>query len=106
MAWLQLTLAGLLEVVWALGIKRTEGFTRLWPSVYTLAAMGLSFYLLARAVRTLPIGTAYAVWVGIGAVGTALVGLLFLGEPRTLLRMGSIALIVAGVIGLRLAEGH
>jgi quaternary ammonium compound-resistance protein SugE len=106
MAWLQLALAGLLEVVWALGIKKTEGFTRLWPSVYTLAAMGLSFFLLARAVRTLPIGTAYAVWVGIGAVGTAVFGLLFLGEPRTLLRMGSIALIVAGVIGLRLAEGH
>jgi quaternary ammonium compound-resistance protein SugE len=106
MAWLQLTLAGLLEVVWALGIKRTEGFTRLWPSVYTLAAMGVSFYLLARAVRTLPIGTAYAVWVGIGAVGTALFGLLFLGEPRTLLRISSIVLIVAGVVGLRLAEEH
>ncbi|HEX8700449.1 MAG TPA: quaternary ammonium compound efflux SMR transporter SugE [Myxococcaceae bacterium] len=106
MAWLQLILAGLLEVAWALGLKRTEGFTRLWPSVYTLATMGLSFYLLARAVRTLPIGTAYAVWVGIGAVGTAIVGLLFFGEPRTLLRIGSLALIVAGVIGLRLAEGH
>jgi len=106
MAWLQLTLAGLLEVVWALGIKRTEGFTRLWPSLYTLAAMGLSFYLLARAVRTLPIGTAYAVWVGIGAVGTALFGMLFLGEPRALLRIGSVALIVAGVVGLRLAEGQ
>ena len=106
MAWLLLTLAGLLEVVWALGIKRTEGFTRLWPSVYTLVAMALSFYLLARAVRTLPIGTAYAVWVGIGAVGTAIFGLVFLGEPRTLLRIGSIALIVAGVVGLRLAEGR
>lgn len=106
MAWLQLTLAGLLEVVWALGLKRTEGFTRLWPSVYTLAAMGLSFFLLAKAVRTLPIGTAYAVWVGIGAVGTALVGLIFFGEPRTLLRMGSLMLIVAGVVGLRLAEGR
>lgn len=106
MPWLLLTLAGLLEVVWALGIKRTEGFTRLWPSLYTLAAMALSFYLLARAVRTLPIGTAYAVWVGIGAVGTALFGLLVLGEPRTLLRIGSVALIVAGVVGLRLAEGH
>ena len=106
MAWIQLTLAGLLEIVWALGLKRTEGFTRLWPSVFTLAAMGLSFYLLARAVRTLPIGTAYAVWVGIGAVGTALAGLIFFGEPRTLLRIGSVALIIAGVVGLRLAEGH
>ncbi|HLL00290.1 MAG TPA: quaternary ammonium compound efflux SMR transporter SugE [Myxococcaceae bacterium] len=106
MAWLQLALAGLLEVVWALGLKRTEGFTRLWPSVLTLAAMGLSFYLLARAVRTLPIGTAYAVWVGIGAVGTAVVAMLFMGESRNLLRVGSIMLIVAGVIGLRLADGH
>jgi quaternary ammonium compound-resistance protein SugE len=106
MAWLQLALAGLLEVVWALGLKRTEGFTRLWPSVFTLAAMGLSFYLLARAVRTLPIGTAYAVWVGIGAVGTALVAMLFMGESRSLLRLGSIMLIIAGVIGLRLADGH
>src|SRR3712207_190782 len=106
MAWLQLALAGLLEVVWALGLKRTEGFTRLWPSVFTLVAMGLSFYLLARAVRTLPIGTAYAVWVGIGAVGTAVVAMLFMGESRSLLRLGSIMLIIAGVIGLRLAEGH
>lgn len=106
MAWLQLALAGLLEVVWALGLKRTEGFTRLWPSVITLAAMGLSFYLLARAVRTLPIGTAYAVWVGIGAVGTAVVAMLFMGESRNLLRVGSILLIIAGVIGLRLADGH
>ena len=106
MAWLQLALAGLLEVVWALGLKRTEGFTRLWPSVFTLVAMGLSFFLLARAVRTLPIGTAYAVWVGIGAVGTAVVAMLFMGESRSLLRLGSILLIVAGVIGLRLAEGH
>ncbi len=106
MAWLQLAIAGLLEVVWALGLKRTEGFTRLWPSVLTLAAMGLSFYLLARAVRTLPIGTAYAVWVGIGAVGTAVVAMLFMGESRSLLRVGSIMLIIAGVIGLRLADGH
>ncbi len=104
MAWLYLTLSGLLEIAWALGIKRTEGFTKLWPSVYTLATMGLGFFLLAKAVRTLPIGTAYAVWVGIGAVGTALVGLLFLGESRSLLRLASIALIVVGVIGLRLAE--
>jgi quaternary ammonium compound-resistance protein SugE len=106
MAWLYLTLSGLLEIAWALGIKRTEGFTRLWPSLYTLVTMGVGFYLLALAVRTLPIGTAYAVWVGIGAVGTAVVGLLFLGEPRSLLRLGSIALIVLGVVGLRLAERH
>jgi quaternary ammonium compound-resistance protein SugE len=106
MAWLYLTLSGLLEIAWALGIKRTEGFTRLWPSVYTIGTMGVGFYLLALAVRKLPIGTAYAVWVGIGAVGTAVVGMLFLGEPRSLLRLGSIALIVLGVVGLRMAEGR
>lgn len=104
MAWLYLTISGLLEIAWALGIKKTEGFTRLWPSVYTLATMGVGFYLLAKAVRTLPIGTAYAVWVGIGAVGTAVFGILWLGESRGALRLASIALIVLGVVGLRLSE--
>ena len=104
MAWLYLTISGLLEIAWALGIKKTEGFTRLWPSVYTLVTMGVGFYLLAKAVRTLPIGTAYAVWVGIGAVGTAVFGILFLGESRSALRLASIALIVLGVVGLRLSE--
>ena len=104
MAWLYLTISGLLEIAWALGIKKTEGFTRLWPSVYTLVTMGVGFYLLAKAVRTLPIGTAYAVWVGIGAVGTAIFGILFLGESRSALRLASIALIVLGVVGLRLSE--
>jgi quaternary ammonium compound-resistance protein SugE len=104
MAWLYLTISGLLEIAWALGIKKTEGFTRLWPSVYTLGTMGVGFYLLAKAVRTLPIGTAYAVWVGIGAVGTAVFGILFLGESRSALRLASIALIVLGVVGLRLSE--
>jgi quaternary ammonium compound-resistance protein SugE len=105
MAWVYLVIAGLLEVVWAVGLKKTEGFTRLGPSLLTLAAMVASFVLLAQALRTLPTGTAYAVWVGIGAVGTALFGLFYLGEPRTALRLVSLALIVLGVIGLRLAEG-
>jgi quaternary ammonium compound-resistance protein SugE len=105
MSWVYLVIAGLLEVVWAVSLKRTAGFTRLGPSLFTLAAMGASFYLLALALRTLPTGTGYAVWVGIGAVGTALVGFFFLGEPRTPLRLLSLVLIVAGVIGLRLAEG-
>lgn len=102
MSWILLTVSGLLEIAWAIGIKETQGFTRFWPSAYTLATMGVGFYLLSLAVRTLPIGTAYAVWVGIGAVGTAVVGMLFMGEPRTVLRLGSIALIVLGVVGLRL----
>ena len=104
MPWLYLVLAGLLEVVWAAFLKRTDGFTRLGPSLFTLAAMGLSFYLLGLALRTLPTSTGYAVWVGIGAVGTAIVGIVFLDEPKNALRFVSIALIVLGVIGLRLAD--
>ncbi|HEX7184115.1 MAG TPA: quaternary ammonium compound efflux SMR transporter SugE [Thermoanaerobaculia bacterium] len=104
MSWIYLIVAGLLEVAWAVSLKRTEGFTRLGPSLVTLALMGVSFYLLSLALRTLPTGTGYAVWVGIGAAGTALIGILFLGEPRTALRLASLALIVLGVIGLRLAE--
>ena len=104
MAWVYLIVAGLLEIVWALLLKSTEGFTRLWPSVATLAAMGASFYLLALALRTLPTGTGYAVWVGIGAVGTAVVGMVMLGEPRTPLRLVSLILVIAGIVGLRLAE--
>jgi quaternary ammonium compound-resistance protein SugE len=104
-AWFWLIVAGLLEIVWAVTLKRTEGFTRLGPSLFTLAAMIASFYLLSRSMRTLPTGTAYAVWVGIGAAGTALIGFLFLGEPKTALRLVSLALIVLGVLGLRLAEG-
>jgi len=104
MDWIWLIVAGLFEVVWAATLKKTEGFTRLGPSLVTLAAMIVSMYLLSLALRHLPASTGYAVWVGIGAVGTAIVGLLFLGEPRNALRLISIALIVAGVIGLRLAE--
>ena len=103
MAWVVLFLAGLLETGWAVGLKYTDGFTRLWPTVWTVAALAASMILLAIAVRTLPIGTAYAVWVGIGAVGTVTFGILFLDEPADLLRLASLLLIVAGVVGLRLS---
>ena len=105
MAWIYLLIAGLLEIVWASWLKKTDGFTRLGPSLITVGVMIVGFYLLGLAMRTLPTSTGYAIWVGIGAVGTALVGILFLGEPATWMRLVSIALIVLGVIGLRLAEG-
>ena len=105
MPWVYLAIAGLLEVVWAVNLKATQGFTRLWPSVYTLVAMIASFWLLSVALKTLPTGTGYAVWVGIGAVGTAIFGIVVLGEPRSALRLVSIGLIVLGVIGLRLGSG-
>ena len=104
MAWLILVIAGLFEIGWAIGLKYTEGFTRLWPTVGTVAAMILSMWLLGVAVRWLPVGTAYAVWVGIGTVGTVLLGILLFGEPANALRLVSIALIVAGIVGLRLAQ--
>jgi quaternary ammonium compound-resistance protein SugE len=102
-----LLVAAALEIVWAIGLKYTEGFTRLWPSVGTVAAMAASMYLLARAAGGLPIGTAYAVWTGIGAVGTAAVGILVLDEPRDWLRVACIGLIILGVVGLKAfaAEG-
>jgi len=103
-SWIVLVVAGLFEIAWAASMKRTDGFTRLVPSLVTLALMGVSVYLLSLAMRDLPTGTSYAIWVGIGAAGTALVGIAFLGEPRSALRLASIALIVLGVIGLRLAE--
>lgn len=102
MAWVWLTLAGLLEIVWAVGLKYTEGFTRMVPSAITVAAMIGSIYLLALAVRTIPIGTGYAVWTGIGAVGVAILGMVLFGEPKDALRIGSILLIVAGIAGLKL----
>jgi quaternary ammonium compound-resistance protein SugE len=101
MAWVLLVMAGLLEVVWAIGLKYTEGFTRLWPSVATLATMGMSFYLLATALRTIPVGTGYAVWTGIGAVGAAVLGMVFFGEPRAAVRVAGIAMIVGGIVLLR-----
>jgi quaternary ammonium compound-resistance protein SugE len=102
MAWILLVAAGVLEIGWAIGLKFTEGFTRLVPSVATIAAMVVSMLLLGLAVRTLPVGTAYAVWTGIGTVGTALLGISLLGEPAEPLRLLFIALIVAGVVGLKL----
>ncbi len=104
MSWLLLIVAGLLEVAWAASMKSTQGFTRLGPTLLSLVLMGGSFYLLGLAMRDLPTSSSYAVWVGIGAVGTALVGIVFLGESRSALRLISIVLIVLGVIGLRLAE--
>ena len=102
MAWTVLFAAGLLEIGWAVGLKYTEGFTRLTPSVLTLAAMAGSVLLLGLALKTLPIGTAYAVWTGIGAVGTAILGIFLFGEPASVLRLASIGLIVAGIVGLKL----
>jgi len=102
MAWLVLVAAGLLEIGWAIGLKYTEGFTRLVPSVLTLAAMVASIILLGLALKSLPIGTAYAVWTGIGAVGTAVLGITLFGEPATAARLASIGLIVAGIVGLKL----
>jgi quaternary ammonium compound-resistance protein SugE len=102
-AWLTLIVAGLFEVGWAVGLKYTEGFTRLWPTVWTAAALVASMVLLGVAVKSLPIGTAYAVWVGIGAVGTALLGIVLLGEVATVARLASIGLVVAGIVGLKLA---
>jgi quaternary ammonium compound-resistance protein SugE len=104
-AWLLLFLAGLFETGWAVGLKYTQGFTRLVPSALTVAAMGVSFWLLATALRTLPVGTAYAVWTGIGAVGTVVFGILLFKEPVTAARLLSIALILAGIAGLRLSSG-
>lgn len=102
MAWLYLFAAGLLEVGWAIGLKYTHGFTRLWPSVATVACMALSFFLLAVALKTIPVGTGYAVWTGIGAVGTAALGMVLLGESRDAARIVCLLLIVAGIAGLKL----
>lgn len=103
MAWLLLLLAGVLEVGWAIGLKYTEGFTRLWPTIGTVAAMSVSLALLGIAMRSLPVGTAYAVWVGVGAVGTVILGIVLLNEPANAARLISVGLIVAGIIGLKLA---
>ena len=104
MAWLFLFVAGLFEVGWAIGLKYTDGFSRLVPTVWTLASMLASIVLLGMALKTLPVGTGYAVWTGIGAVGTAILGIYLLGEPATPMRIASIMLIVAGIIGLKLAS--
>ncbi|HEY4554910.1 MAG TPA: quaternary ammonium compound efflux SMR transporter SugE [Lysobacter sp.] len=106
MPWLVLVLAGLFEVVWAVGLKYTEGFTRPLPSLITLGAMGASFWLLSYAMRTLPLGTAYAVWVGIGAVGAAIAGVLVFDESVSVLKLVSLGLVVLGIIGLKLASSQ
>lgn len=106
MAWFFLFIAGIFEIGWAVGLKYTEGFTKLWPSVGTLLAMIASFLFLSHALKTLPLGTAYAVWTGIGAVGTALAGIFFFGESREVLRIICLLLIVAGIAGLKLTSAH
>ncbi|RDI98139.1 quaternary ammonium compound-resistance protein SugE [Dyella solisilvae] len=105
MPWIYLALAGLFEVVWAVGLKYTEGFSRLWPSVVTVSAMLASIILLAMAVKTLPIGTAYAIWTGIGAVGAVLLGIVLFGDAASPLRLACVALVVIGMVGLKLTGG-
>jgi quaternary ammonium compound-resistance protein SugE len=103
MAWIVLIVAGLFEVGWAIGLKYTQGFTQLWPTVGTVAAMVISLALLGVAMKSLPVGTSYAVWVGVGAVGTAILGIVLLGESANAGRLFSLALIVAGIVGLKLS---
>jgi quaternary ammonium compound-resistance protein SugE len=105
MAWTYLVLAGLLEVGWAIGLKYTEGFTRLLPSVLTTISMIASVLLLGLALKTLPVGTGYAIWTGIGTVGAAILGIFLMGEPATAMRFACIGLIVSGILGLKLASG-
>jgi len=102
MAWIYLFIAGLFEIGWAVGLKYTSGFTKPWPSAITIVTMVLSFYFLATAVKTIPIGTAYAIWTGIGAVGTALLGIILFGESKEFVRILCILLIVAGIVGLKI----
>lgn len=106
MAWMFVVAAGLLEVAWSIGMKYTDGFSRLWPSVFTAAGIVASMLLLSRAARSLPIGTAYGVWVGIGAAGAAVAGMLLLGEPTTAARIFFVALLLVAVVGLKATSGH
>jgi len=102
MSWIYLFIAGLFEIGWAVGLKYTAGFTKLWPSVITIIGMILSFYFLSNAIKTIPIGTAYAIWTGIGAVGTAILGIILFGESKELIRIFFIFLIVVGIVGLKI----
>ena len=104
MAWIYLLVAGLFEVVWAIGLKYTEGWTRLWPSVGTLAAMAVSFWCLSQSLKSIPIGTGYAIWTGIGAVGAAALGIVLFGDSASWPRLLCIGLIVSGVIGLKMVS--
>lgn len=106
MAWLFLFVAGFFEICWALGFKYSGGFTKLWPSVWTVLAMIASFYCLSQAVRTIPLGSCYAIWTGIGAAGTAVLGMILFAESASPARLACIALVVAGIIGLKLTSGH
>ena len=105
MHWIYLIIAGLLEICWAVGLKHTQGFSRTGPTIATLACMGASFYLLSASLKTIPMGTAYAVWTGIGAAGTAIIGMLFLGEPRAVMRIVCLVMIIAGTVGLKIFSG-
>ncbi|HVK61251.1 MAG TPA: quaternary ammonium compound efflux SMR transporter SugE [Bdellovibrionales bacterium] len=105
-AWITLILAGLLEICWAIGLKYTDGFTRLVPSAFTLTTLAASMYLLAKAAQTLPIGTAYAVWVGIGAVGAGILGIVLFKEPVTFLRLMFMSLLVISILGLKFTASH
>lgn len=104
MSWLILVIAGIFEIGWAIGLKYTEGFTRLWPTVGTVVSMIISLALLGIAMKELPVGTAYAVWVGVGAVGTAILGIMLFGDSANTMRLASLGLIIAGIIGLKLAS--
>ncbi|HKS30041.1 MAG TPA: quaternary ammonium compound efflux SMR transporter SugE [Pyrinomonadaceae bacterium] len=106
MAWVVLFIAGLFEIGWAVGLKYTQGFTKLWPSVGTIGAMVVSFLLLSQALKTIPVGTGYAIWTGIGAVGTVIVGMALLGEPVEVGRIVCVLLIIVGIIGLKLLSPH
>ena len=106
MACVVLFIAGLLEIGWAVGLKYTHGFTKLWPSVVTVRAMAASFLLLSHALKTIPVGTGYTIWTGIGAVGTVIIGMVFLGEPPEVGRIVCVLLIIAGIVGLKLVSPH
>ncbi|MFO0895910.1 MAG: quaternary ammonium compound efflux SMR transporter SugE [Pirellulales bacterium] len=104
--WILLIVAGLLEIGWAIGLKYTDGFSRLWPSVATVLGMIASFFFLAQAVKSLPVGTAYAIWTGIGAAGTAILGIVLFGESAGWPRLACLAVVLAGIVGLKLTSGH
>ena len=106
MAWLYLLIAGLFEICWAIGLKYTEGWTRLWPSAFTLVTMAVSFYFLSQALKSIPVGTGYAVWTGVGAFGTAIMGMILFNESREIGRIICLLLIIAGIVGLKLLSSH
>lgn len=105
MAWVYLFIAGIFEIIWAIGLKYTNGFTRMWPSVVTVIGMIISFYYLSQATKVLPIGTAYTIWTGIGAAGAVILGIILFGEPKTLLRLMFLAFVITGIIGLKVTAG-